>query len=115
MEYIARVELGMTSETFYSSTWYDWSLWMHKIHTDRKKRLEDQELLMEMVRTSLTFYYNCNRGTDNPEMNREDFWHLSYDNKSKEPEKELSEEEKAAKLAEAVKRLESKSKFKKRG
>jgi hypothetical protein len=105
----------MTSEQFYLCTWYDWSLWMHKIHSDRRKRNEDQELLMEMFRTSLSFYYNCNRGSENPEINKEDFfWRLSYD-KPREKEEQLSEEEEAAKLAETIKRLESKSKFKKRG
>jgi hypothetical protein len=39
---------------------------------------------------------------------------LSYD-KPREKEEQLSEEEEAAKLAETIKRLESKSKFKKRG
>jgi hypothetical protein len=88
---------------------------MHKIHSDRRKRNEDQELLMEMFRTSLSFYYNCNRGSENPEINKEDFfWRLSYD-KPREKEEQLSEEEEAAKLAETIKRLESKSKFKKRG
>jgi hypothetical protein len=115
MEYIARIELGLTSEVFYSSTWYDWSLWMHKIHHDRKKRNEDHEVIIEMFRTSLSFYYNCNKGSENPEISREDFWRLSYDKPKEEVEVALSEEEKAEKLSEAVKRLESKSKFKKRG
>jgi hypothetical protein len=102
----------MSSEEFYSCTWYDWSLWMYKIHRDRKNRLEDQELLMEMFRSSLTLYYNWNRGENNKQLEPQDFWVLSYD-KPKSTDTEPTEEEKA-KLIETIRRLEKLNK-KKRG
>lgn len=109
LERIARVELGMRSDEFYSCTWYDWSLWMEKIMEDRRKRLQDHELVMDLFRRSLAIYYNWHRG-NNAELSPQDFWSLSYDqpvNTDTEP----SPEEKL-KLEETIRRLESKSKRK---
>lgn len=66
---------------------------MHKIYQDKQKRKEGHELLMEMVRTSLSYYYNWNRGKENPQLSPQDFWPLSYDDTrpSEEDKKELQE------------------------
>jgi hypothetical protein len=109
MEHLARVELGMTSEEFYKCTWYDWSLWVERILEQRKRRREDHEVVMEMFRQVLCYYYNWNRG-NNPELMPSNFWKLSYDQDTRQ-DTEPTEEEKV-KLQETIKRLESKSKRK---
>jgi hypothetical protein len=98
----------MSSRDFYSCTWYDWSLWTHKINRDQQKRTEDQELIIEMFRSSLCYYYNWNRGENNTVIDRQEFWKLSYDG-PRENNTEPTEEEKA-KIIATIKRLESKRK-----
>lgn len=78
MAIIARQKLGMTLDDFYDCTWYDWGLWTERIVELALQRRQDQELLMEMFRTSWTRYFNWNRG-DNPAVSPEDFLSLSYD------------------------------------
>lgn len=109
MEYLARVELGMSSKEFYDCPWYEWGLWFERINELRRKRLEDQELLIEMFRSTLCRYYNWNRG-NNPEISPQDFWRLSYDDQT-HTDHEPTEEEKL-RLSETISRLESKSKRK---
>jgi hypothetical protein len=105
----------MTSKDFYDCTWYDWSVWCERIKELRRKRIEDQELIIEMFRSSLTCYYNWNRGKDDPAIDKTSFWKLSYDsNESEVTDREPSEEEKE-KLAATIKRLETANKKIKRG
>jgi len=112
MEILAREELAMNSNDFYLCSWYDWSLWLQHIYTARRRRQEDHELLMEMFRSTWTRFYNWNRG-DNPAISPQDFFRLSYDT-DKPTDTEPKEEDKLA-LVEKIKRMESKSKWKKRG
>jgi hypothetical protein len=65
-----------------------------------------------MFRSSLSYYYNWNRGENNQPLDRQDFWPLSYDKPRVESDTEMDEEDKAQFL-ETIKRLESKSKRKK--
>jgi len=101
---VAREELGMTIDDFYSCTWYDWGGWVARINEQQRKRIEDKELLMEMFRSSLSYYYNWNSPTN--KLNPQDFWKLSYDKQV--PEEEVKE------VNETVKRLERIAKERKR-
>ena len=69
----------MDAVKFWDLGWYDLSLWIEKIWTDRKKRNEDRELTMEMTRQVLCLFYNANRGSTNPAKMPSDFIKLSYD------------------------------------
>lgn len=108
MEVLACVELDMSSEEFYSCSWYDWSLKLEKIRNDRRKRTEDHELLIEMVRSGLCFYYNWN--SEKTKINPTDLWKLSYDKQDTQIRE--GEEEK---MKETIQRLERIAKKKKRG
>lgn len=101
----------MSMEDFYSCTWYDWSLWMNKINNDRRKRLEDHEVIKEMFRSSLSLYYNWNRGDKSAPLTPQDFWPLSYDPANTDTTPEDGDMDN---IEETIKRLESKSKNKKR-
>lgn len=95
----------MSTKEFYSCTWYDWSIWVERIHEMEDQRRVDRELLIEMVRSSLTQYYNWNRGS-NPPLSPQDFWPLSYD-LPRADNTEPSDEEKIraiTEIAEKVKR-----------
>ncbi len=79
-----RTELGMSADVFWSIGFYDLTLWIEKVWTDRRKRNEDRELLMEMTRQQLCLFYNANRGKDSPPKYPADFIQLSYDEARKE-------------------------------
>lgn len=104
MEYAARKELGMSSEEFYNCTWYDWGLWVHRINELRKREKDNQELLIEMFRSSLMYINNWKGG----KAEKTDFWRLSYDTEPQIEEKKQLQEE-------TIKRLERIAKKRKRG
>jgi hypothetical protein len=110
MEVIARVELGMTSEDFFSCAWYDWSLWMEKIRHDREKSRSKDELIMEMTRQVLSYTYNWNRSKNDQVIQPQDFWKLSYDKSDIQ-----SAPEDLDTLQETIKRLERATKKRKGG
>lgn len=77
----------MSSETFWSLTWYDWTLWMYRILYLREQRKEDHELSIVFYRNWMTFYGNSvsdlkKRAPFQPT----DFWKLSYDTVPGKPE-----------------------------
>lgn len=105
---IARQKLGMSLEEFYACTWYDWGLWTERIIELHHQRKQDHELIIEMFRTSLARYYNWHRG-NNPALEPQDFWPLSYD--APRVDRQASPEERA----DIIKYLEEKGKKLKRG
>lgn len=101
------MELGMNTEDFHLCTWYEWSLKLERVRHIRKKRHEDHELLMEMVRQTLAYYWNWN---STKKITPSDIWPLSYDR----PDTQVEEKDKAM-VQETVERLERIAKKKKRG
>lgn len=104
MEFIARVHLGMTSDQFYTCTWYDWGFEIARINELARRRREDNEVIMEMFRTGLCYYYNWN---SKQKLTPQDFWKLSYDERPKPEDKPLVDD--------TINRLERIAKKRKRG
>lgn len=74
-----RLDLGMSSDVFWSLGWHDVNLWIEKVWSDRKKRNEERELTMEMTRQMMCLFANANRGKETPIFQPTDFIKLSYD------------------------------------
>jgi len=104
MEALAYEALRIEPEQFYLMTWYEWGIKVAAINSDSQRRLDDHELLIEMFRSSLAYYYNWNSPTN--KIDPKDFWKLSYD-------KEVPVEQKKD-VEETVKRLERIAKRRKR-
>lgn len=104
MEHIARVELGMRSDEFYLLAWYDWCLWIDRIHELQRQRLYNYEIVMDLGRRLLSQYWNWNRGKKQP-TSPEDFWKLSWDKENERTDTQMSPEDQEA-LKETIERLE---------
>jgi hypothetical protein len=44
---MARIELGMDSQTFWNLTWWDWNLWIERMIAERERKIHEQELEWE--------------------------------------------------------------------
>jgi len=105
MEVLAYQELRIEPDDFYLMSWYEWTVKVSAINEDIRRRTEDHELIIEMFRSSLSYYYNWNSPTT--KVDPRDFWRLSYD-------KQVTAEEKPN-VDETIKRLERIAKRRKRG
>jgi hypothetical protein len=70
--------MGLSPDKFWGLTWYEWGLYVLKLHKDRQKELSDRELSIEQHRQAMALHYNIHRG-NNPAKIPQDFWRLSYD------------------------------------
>jgi hypothetical protein len=70
--------MGLSPKEFWSLTWYEWGLYVLKLHKERQKELANRELSIERTRQMMALIYNINRGKG-PELYPKDFWKLSYD------------------------------------
>ena len=70
--------MGLSPSEFWSLTWYEWGLYVLRLHKDRQREMADRELSIEQTRQFMALHYNLNRG-QNPALDPQDFWRLSYD------------------------------------
>ena len=101
---MAVTELGLTPKYFWSLTWFDWGLYVLKLHKDRKREIAARELSIEQTRQFMALHYNLNRG-NNPAKDPQDFWRLSYDKEVVE-ERPLTFKEAKALLGSKIKKAD---------
>lgn len=73
--------MGLTPEYFWGLSWYDWGLYVLRLHNENQRRIADRELQIELTRGFMALFANANRDPKKhaiPYM-PQDFYRLSYD------------------------------------
>jgi hypothetical protein len=73
--------MGLSPEYFWSLTWYDWGLFILKLHKENQRRKSEREFQTELTRGFMALVANTNRDPKKHPMPflPEDFYKLSYD------------------------------------
>lgn len=71
--------MGMTCEEFWRLTWWEWGLRVIRFAEDRRKRLEDHELLLAVTRIMIADFRNAHRRKGSAPLKAEDIFKLSFD------------------------------------
>jgi hypothetical protein len=72
-------DLGLSPEYFWGLTWYDWGLYVLKLHKDNQRRLSERELPIELTRSFMALFANANRKENARVFEPQDFYKLSTD------------------------------------
>lgn len=79
-------ECGLTADQFFSLSWYEWSLEVHKVAVSRKRDIERWELDALLARDMMALTYNLAGKTTKKNLEGKDFIKLSFDEVKKEVE-----------------------------
>jgi hypothetical protein len=81
---VARV--GLSPETFWRLTWYEWGLYILRLYEESEKRNADHEILMALNGDLMALIANVNRDPKKRvnAFSRNDFYKLTFDTQLKQ-------------------------------
>ncbi len=86
---LAVSELDLSPDVFWELTWYDWSLYLHKLDVKRESDKLKQELEWDRFRSLFTVISNHTpKKAGTPPSKPTDWMRLSFDNETEKKESE---------------------------